>query len=501
MSRNDGKLLKVLSGRRLWWRRTILAATAAILAGLAATWLSGCYTNPATGKEQISLYSTSQEIQMGRQYHEQIMSQMGVLEDDAWQQYIQHLGEELAATSERPELPWTFTVLDDPAVNAFALPGGFLYVTRGMLYHCENEAELAGVVGHEIGHVTARHSVNQMSKQQLFSLGLLGGTLIDEDFMQKYGGLVGVGANLLFLKYSRDDEREADDLGLRYMYKANYNPEMMDDIFRVIDRMQESSGSSLPGWLSTHPAPSDRVERIEAAVAQLSGPFDSYKVNRDRYLQRLDGMVYGTDPREGYFDGSTFYHPQLRFRFEFPNGWQTVNQKEAVIGASPDQDAIMQITISGTASAAAAAQEFAGQEGITVTNQNTLTIGGLQAASVSFSAQTDNGEVRGNATFLRYNDNVFRIMGYGTPQGWSAASSAILGSIRTFGPVTDPARINVEPQRVVIVQISQSMTLSEFDSAYPSTVPIEELALINQMQSNDRFNAGARVKRVVGQGR
>ncbi len=203
---------------------------------------SGCSVNPATGKRQLSLIPESQEIAMGQQYDQQAAGSLGLYDDPELAAYVSALGKELAATSERPDLPWTFRVVDDPTVNAFALPGGYIYVTRGILAHLESEAELAGVVGHEIGHVTARHSVNQISKQQLAGLATMG-AMIAKPELQQFGGLAETGLGLMFLKFGRDDERQSDDLGLRYLQRANYDPRPMADVMEMLDLVSSASHS------------------------------------------------------------------------------------------------------------------------------------------------------------------------------------------------------------------------------------------------------------------
>jgi len=211
--------------QRMIQRRSAVAGFMAALLVLAA-----CATNPATGKRQIALISEEQEIAMGREADQQVQQQLGLYPDQELQAYVNRVGQKLAAASERPNLPWTFRVVDDPVVNAFALPGGHIYVTRGLLTHLTSEAELASVIGHEIGHVTGRHSVEQMSKAQLAQIGLIAGMIVKPE-LARYGDLATQGLQLLFLKYSRDDERQADGLGLRYMYQQNYDPREMPAVF------------------------------------------------------------------------------------------------------------------------------------------------------------------------------------------------------------------------------------------------------------------------------
>src|SRR5881275_2326244 len=283
------------------------AASLALLAGLGA---GACAVNPATGSRQLMLISESQEIAMGRDYDNQVAASIGIYADSGLQHYIQQFGARLAASSERPNLPWSFRVVDDPVVNAFALPGGFIYVTRGILAHLNSEAELAGVVGHEIGHVTARHSVSQMSKQQLAQLGLAVGAIA------------------------------SPELGLRYLWRAAYDPREMPHVFEMLTRVSQAQGGGrVPEWLATHPDPENRRGRIEQEVAALPQSFSGAAVNREEYLRRLDGLVFGNNPREGYFKENQFFHPDLRFRVTFPEGWTTNNGKQAVIAVSPQQDA------------------------------------------------------------------------------------------------------------------------------------------------------------------
>ena len=201
---------------------------------------NGCSTNPATGESHLNLIGEQQEIAMGQQANKDIVASMGLYPDSGLQKYVGDLGARLAASSERPNLPWKYQVVDDPVVNAFAVPGGFIYVTRGILTYLNNEAELAGVMGHETGHVTAEHSVNQMSTQQLMQLGLGIGALLKPEWAAKYGQLASLGLQLLTLKFSRDDESQADELGLRYMQRLNQDPREMADVMTMLDQCHKS---------------------------------------------------------------------------------------------------------------------------------------------------------------------------------------------------------------------------------------------------------------------
>src|SRR5262245_2457557 len=222
--------------------------------------LFGCARNPVTGKRQIVLVSESQEIAMGRESDPQVRQEYGVADNQAVQQYLQTLGKKLAAVSHRPNLEWHFTVVDSPVVNAFAIPGGYIYITRGILAYLGNEAELAGVMGHEIGHVTARHSVRQITRQELAQIGLGVGSVLSPALGQ-LGNLAESGLAIVFLRFSRDDEREADRLGVEYAARGGFDPRQVSNFFDVLARLSAANDrETIPGWLSTHPDPPERVE-------------------------------------------------------------------------------------------------------------------------------------------------------------------------------------------------------------------------------------------------
>jgi predicted Zn-dependent protease len=473
-------------------------STALGAALLALTTLAGCAINPATGARQFTLFSEAQEIEMGREYDPQIVAEMGLYPDEALQRYIQELGGRLAAQSERPNLPWTFRVLDDPVVNAFALPGGYIYITRGILAHLGSEAELAGVLGHEIGHVTARHSVGRMSTQQLTQLGLALGTALRPE-LEGVAAVAGAGLQVAFLKYGRDDERQADDLGVRYMMRGNFDPREMPQVFDMLDRVtQDAGGGGTPEWLSTHPNPGNRRERMEAQVAAQGGMAGAV-VGRDSYLKRLDGLVYGEDPREGFFRGNQFLHPGLQFRYTFPQGWQTANQKSAVLAVSPKQDAMIRITLAEGKDPETAARAFLAQEGMTAAGLSNTRIDGLPATVGEFSALTESGRLRGRVAFVAHKNAVYQVMAYAAEPAWANYDAALQSSLQSFARLTDAAALAAQPLRIQTITLDRAMTIAEFARRYLSPVPVEKIALLNHADPETRFEKGAVLKTVVGQ--
>jgi predicted Zn-dependent protease len=454
--------------------------------------LSGCTLNAATGERQLTLFSEAQEIAMGRQAEPEVLATFGEVPDEAWQTYVNDLGQEIAATSERPDLPWTFHVLDDPLVNAFAYPGGYIYVTRGILGHFNSEAELASVLGHEIGHVTARHSVERMSQQQLAQLGLGIAAVASEDF-RPYAGYAAAGLQVLFLKFSRDDERQADDLGLRYMTRDNYDPEEMPNVFRTFDRMQDASGQSrIPDWQSTHPNPADRVGRIEAQIARLPPEVQDGKIGRDSYLRRLEGLTYGIDPRAGYAVGNVYYHPDMAFKMTFPEGWKIVNQRQAAGAISPNEDALVVLTLAGESSPDAAAQAFFAPE-------NIQPGGRWRDSFYNFNATGSNGStIRGVVGFVKHHDAVVQLVAYAGADNFSQYDNAMRRSLTSFGELRDRRHLDVHPAHVEIVMLPSAMTFAEFSQRYPSSVDATTVAILNGVGDDQRLEKGRLMKQIVG---
>ena len=457
-----------------------------------------CAVNPATGRRQLSLVSEDQEVAMGREYDPQVAASMGLYPDTGLQRYVQDLGARLAARSERPALPWTFRVADDPVVNAFALPGGFVYVTRGLLAHVNSEAELAAVVGHEIGHVTARHSASQMTRQQLAQVGLALGSIMSRD-IERFSPVAGAALGVLFLKYSRDDESQADHLGVRYMRRADYDVREMPHVFTMLSAVSAAQpGERTPEWLATHPNPENRYARISQEIATLPPDSLGHRVLRDEYVGRLGGLVFGDDPRQGYFRGTEFVHPGLAFRFRFPDGWNTQNQRQAVVAVTPERDATLQVSVAEQPSAAAAATAFLGQQGVTGSTYRGA-ISGLAVVGAQFTATTESGELRGDATFIEYRGQVFRLLAITPSASWATRSPALGQAVRSFAPMNDPAVLAVQPWRLAIIRTDAAGTLEDQARRRPTPVPVATLALINQLEPGARIAAGTRVKWVIGQ--
>lgn len=476
--------------------RTLWIPIAALT--IAAQTTSGCARNPVTGQLQLALVGEAQEIEIGRQTAAQAVAAMGLVPDTALQEYVQTLGARLAAQSERPQLPWTFGVVDDPTPNAFAAPGGFIFLTRGMMAVMDSEAELVTVLGHEIGHVTARHSVTAMSRAQVAQLGLgLGSIFVPQ--LESLGQVAGAGMQLLFLRYGRDAERQADELGFRYTLEQGYDASRMASVFATLGRLGEGSErSAVPSWLQTHPLPAERVVAAQERFAALQPPPANLRVAREAYLQRLDGLVHGVNPRNGFFRDGRFLHPDLRFQMAFPAGWQTQNLAQAVLAGSPRNDAAMQLTLAQDATPEAAAQRFFGQQGIGAGQPRRQPINGLPALVVPFQAQTQQGVLQGLAAWIQHDGRVYQVIGFTPAQAYASYDRALASTIGSFAVLSDPTTLAIQPNRLRLVRLPEAMTVAQFAARYPSAVPVAELAVLNQAAGPDAvLPGGSLAKRVV----
>lgn len=458
--------------------------------------LWACAVNPATGQREFSLVSEGQEIAMGREADPSIVAQMGLYPDTAVQRYVSDLGLALAARSERPDLPWTFRVLDDPAVNAFALPGGYIYITRGILSHLTSEAQLAGILGHEIGHVTARHGANRMSRAQLATLGLGIGAALSER-VASLAGVASQGLGLLFLRFGRDDEYEADELGLRYMTRLGYDPSEMASVMTMLDRTSQLSGGGgrVPEWLSTHPNPGNRVGRIGEQVAATPEWASADRVERASFIRRLDGMPFGTNPRNGFTRDGVFHHPDLRIRLSAPAGWSVANGAQAVQMAPEDGSAVVELSLSRE-TPEAAASAFAASEGVSAGVRQSARVGGFPAVILPFTAQGQDGSLAGEMTWVQDGERTYRLMALSTSQGWEAQQSVMRSSVRSLARETDPEILGIEPLRVQVRTLQNPTPWSVFLQRYPSEVDDLVLGIINQVEVGAALQSGP-VKQVT----
>ena len=472
---------------------------------------SGCgqsVQNLVTGESTRGAYTWQQEVQIGQEADPQIIAQYGLYDDAGLQAYVERMGQEVLQTSaytdpstpaEIRNTPFYFRLLDSDVVNAFALPGGYIYITRGLMSHLENEAQLAVVLGHEIGHVLGRHSSQRAAQAQMGQLGLIGAAVLGgvvgggnvAEGILNYGG---TGAQLLFLKYGRDAERESDQAGVAYAEFAGYDASEAARFFRSLARLSaQGGGGGIPSFLSTHPDPGER----EQTIPQLAAQYDTgTAINAPQYLQQIDGIVLGQNPRQGFTEDGKFYHPDLRFMFDYPNGWQLANGAAAVQIGEPNGKAIMQFTFAQQESAQAAGRAFASQEGFQTAGQEAVTVNGNRGYAVSGSANTQQGQLGILAYFIEYGGNVYQFMGLTSANAFSQYDNTFRNTFRSFERLTNSNYLNRQPVRLDVVDVSRSATFQSLLSNRPMPYGMDAngLAIMNEVQLSQQIPAGTMLK-------
>lgn len=481
------------------------------LIAVLAVLVSSCSVsrNPISGKKRAYGYSWEQERQLGAQADQQIQAMYGVSDNEQLARYVERVGQEVLAESHvrRPdaaqvfrETPFVFRVLDSPVVNAFALPGGYIYVTRGLVAHMNNEAQLAVVLGHEIGHVEARHASQRAFEQQLGQIALLGGAIAGQELLglpaQDLLNIGGAATQLMFLKYGRDDERESDDLGVEYAARAGYEAAEGAEFFRTLRRIGEKEGQALPGFMSTHPDPGEREQTIQEKAAVWSQQYPTERLEKEELYDALSGVVLGENPRQGFVENGVFYHPDLRFQFPAPRGFKIANQASQVVMIDEQQQAIQIFALSQQSSAQAAMREFAGQEGLQRVDSGTTRSNGLPASYIVVDAQNQQGQViRALAYFIEYGGKVYSFLGYSARETFSQYENIFLQTMRGFAPLTDPEKLNAQPVRVEIVRAPRSAPFSTFVPAQlPRDITPQDIAIMNQVELNQEVPSGYLMK-------
>ena len=479
-----------------------------IICGLSATFFlfNSCATNPVTGKRQVVLMSEAQEIAMGKEADPQIVAQYGLYEDKALQDFITQKGKQMAAISHRPNLDYEFKIVDSDVINAFAVPGGYVYFTRGIMAHFNNEAEFAGVLGHEIGHIAARHSVEQQRNAILGQLGLIAGIVIAPELAQ-FAEAASQGLGLLFLKFGRDAERESDKLGVEYSSKIGYNAHEMAGFFNTLERKGAESGAAeLPNFLSTHPNPAERHVTVDklATEWQQQLKLTNPQVNRNEYLKRIEGLVYGEDPRGGYLENNVFYHPELKFQFPVPANWSYQNSPQRVQLAPKDGKALMFLTLAQGNSLQEAANAALQQYSLQPLESRQVTVNGLPAIAVVADQKSQQQQqqqaaaVRTLSYFIQYGGNIYHIIGVSAVNDFNTYSPYFTSTMQNFRQLTEAAKLNKQPERVRIKTVSQNTTLEQALRNYNvNSNRLEEHAVLNGMKLSDRVAQGTMIK-IIG---
>lgn len=465
--------------------------------------IDACAVNPVTGKKQVVLMSEAQEIAMGKEADPQIIAQFGLYENKELQDFINVKGKQMAAISHRPNLDYQFRIVDSDVINAFAVPGGYVYFTRGIMAHFNNEAEFAGVLGHEIGHIAARHSVEQQRNAMLGQLGIITGMIISPEFGQ-FAEQASQGLGLLLLKFGRDAERESDKLGVEYSSKIGYDAHEMAGFFNTLERKSEGKGEELPGFLSTHPNPGDRNVTVNQLATEWSQKLNlkDAQVNRNAYLKRIDGLIYGEDPKQGFVENSVFYHPVLKLQFPIPANWAYQNTPQAVQMAPKDGGAMMMLTLAPGKTLQEAANAILQRYSLQALESKQVTVNGLNAIAMVADQVPQQGQqqqqqqvIRTLSYIIQYNDLIYHMIGVTSSNAFNNYLPLFSSTMQSFKQLTDASKLNRKPERVRIKTVKQSGTLDQALRSF--NVPqnrLEEFSIVNGMKLTDRVAQGSLIK-------
>ena len=486
--------------------RPFVSVLASLLLLVVQAGMSGCSVNPATGQSSFTgLMSESDEIRIGRENHAKVMAEFGGPYDDPeLTRYIDSLGQLLARSSDRPNLQYTFTVLDTPVVNAFATPGGYVYITRGLLALANTEAEVAGVLAHEIGHVAARHAAERQGQAVLASIpAIFAGILTGSDAV---AGMVGAGGTAYLQSYSRDQEYQADLLGVRYLSRTNYDPygmasflsqlEANDHLDAVLAGKPEMADQY--SMMSTHPRTADRIQRAiqEAGGTQVSNPL----TERDLYLSKVDGLLYGDNPEEGFIRDRRFLHPTLRFAFEVPPGFHMINSSDAVIAQRRDGATILFSAASQQSSSGMLTyltDEWAPR--LRLTDAETIDINGMEAATGSDRLDTDSGIRDIRLVAVRHpSGHIYRFIFLTKPELTAGLARELQLATYSFRSLSAEEAARLQPQRIRVVTVRSGDTVGTVARRMALTDHQEErFRVLNGLEPGEQLVAGQRVKIIV----
>ncbi|MBC6440672.1 MAG: M48 family metalloprotease [Rhodospirillales bacterium] len=475
------------------------------VAGIAAVAVGACARNPATGQSDLSLVSPAREQQIGDEAHPQVVAQFGVYEEvPELNAYVATIASRLHSVSEMSGQAFRFTLLDSDMVNAFAIPGGYVYVTRGLMALANSEAELAGVIGHEIGHITARHGARRITRQTLAGLSILGFGIATRD--RNLMEAASVGAAAWLAGYGRSQELESDELGVRYLTRAGYDPLAMATFLEQLGRdsalsrkiaFQENQPDPADSWFATHPRTEDRVvAAAELARADLPNPFEG----RKEYLQQIDGMIWGDSPAQGFRRGRNFSHPELRFSFDVPEGFRMLNSPSEVIAFNADgASLIFDGTANQSGSMAAYAQSWANRafgRSVSLNDLEAIDINGMAAGTGWTTVPRQQGSVDVRFLAIRYDSSTIYRFIFVTPSASAAMlNEAFRRTTYSFRKLSSSEAAALRPLRIRIDEVRAGDTIATFAALMQfDNLQRERFMVLNAITSEADLQPGMLVK-------
>jgi predicted Zn-dependent protease len=478
-----------------------------LLLPIAAAALAGCAANPVTGSPDLVFQSEAGEIKRAKEVHPMLLQQFGgVYDDQQLLSYVNDVGQRAAKASHRPDLQYTFTVLDSEEINAFTTGGGYVYVTRGIMNYLNNEAELAAVLGHEIGHVTARHPVRQQSKSTLAGIGAAAIGIFTGS--ADLAGLANYAGAALVSGYGRDQELEADRLGAEYLVKVGYAPDHMIDVVRLLKnqelveiaraREEKRKPRVYHGVFASHPDNDQRLTEVVKAADKLQGPTDDRSPDQERYLKAIEGLPVGTSRAQGVLKGNRFYHANLGLTIAFPNGWLVENRSDRIVAISPQKDNIIQMQMQAPPPntgpreylSRMLAQYSAGQA-------EPLEVNGLQGyTTVVRSARTEFGVVPARYAVIYYNNLAYVFAGASKgSSGTPSADPLFMSTIKTFRRLKQNEFQQAEPYKIKVVRATESTRIADLAKQSPLPKYAEQqLRLLNDLYPDKEPKPGQLIK-------
>ncbi|HVT44609.1 MAG TPA: M48 family metalloprotease [Thermoanaerobaculia bacterium] len=462
-----------------------------------------CSTNPATGQREFNIVSEAQEIALGRQAHEEVIQQFGIYrEKPELNRLVDDVGKRIAAVSERPDLPWQFTVLDSPMVNAMALPGGYIYITRGMLERMNSVDEVAGVLGHEIAHVTARHAAQRISRAQLAQFGLvLGAVVAGPEALQQYGQLAELAVGLLFQRYSRGQETQADVFGTSYMAEAKFNPLGAEQMLMTLQRLDKNPAAGLERYFLSHPEPAKRVRDVQKRIGEIAATSGAPRPpERTPYIRLLDGVMTGNSTQQVIIKGNTIYDRDHGMILTAPAGWTAATAPGILFAMAPRGGGQSQLVVQELP--ARSLQGRNAQQAVRIRlEQIGLSYAGSRGAAVQsgqqfpidvWTGRTQSGAVGVETTQFAHGDHVAVFM-FVAPS--LSRTQSPLGEILGRAEINAARARAVEPPRIRIGTVRAGESWSDIARrATGNAADAEAVANMNGFDLRQAPSAGLMVK-------
>ena len=464
--------------------------------------MASCSVNPATGERQFTaLLPAANEAKIGAQEHAKIEQQFGKFMTGPIANYVNQIGQKVAKNTERKDVQYKFYVIDSPIVNAFALPGGYIYISRGLLTLANDESQMAAVLGHEIGHVTGRHAAERMSQGLLVGLGATAVSIATGS--QAISQAVNAGSELVTKSYSRGQEHESDELGVRYLSRTGYDPMAMAHFLRSLDAQSKleakEAGKNGSGfnYFSTHPLTADRVAQATAEGKKF--PANNVK-NRAKYLSMINGLTYGDSSAQGFARGNIFYHPELGFKFTVPKGSKIKNGTSQVTAAHSNGTII--VFDMGKDKSRSAPSTYLSRvwlKGEQTAKVESMTVNGMRAATTSFSGNVQGRAVTVRLVAIEWAPGEFYRFQMAIPKGVSQTFIAELKKTSySFAKLSASEKNSVRPKKLIVLKAPSGSTVNSMAAKMDvEGNKVEKFRVLNGMFSNEKVIAGQPYKIVI----